>query len=60
MDKFGSFAYTRKVLMDLDKQARDEVERLGGNPYLINVLDELLTWKQEDGFISDAQTKVIN
>ncbi|XP_014229716.1 geranylgeranyl pyrophosphate synthase [Trichogramma pretiosum] len=47
LDKFGSFAYTRKVLSDLDKQAREEVSRLGGNPYLINVLDDLLTWKQE-------------
>lgn len=46
LDKFGSFAYTRQILADLDKQAREEVERLKGNPHLIAVLDELLAWKK--------------
>jgi geranylgeranyl diphosphate synthase type 3 len=46
MEKFGSFTYTRQILSDLDRQAREEVQRLGGNPYLISVLDELLAWKQ--------------
>ena len=45
LDKFGSFEYTRKILTDLDRQAREEVERLGGNPHLVVVLNELLTWK---------------
>ncbi|XP_012283445.1 geranylgeranyl pyrophosphate synthase isoform X1 [Orussus abietinus] len=46
LEKFGSFSYTRKVLKELDKKARDEVERLGGNPLLMDVLDELLAWKK--------------
>ncbi|XP_013774294.2 geranylgeranyl pyrophosphate synthase-like [Limulus polyphemus] len=44
MEKFGSFEYTRKTLEELDREARVEVERLGGNPHLIVVLDELKTW----------------
>ncbi|KAJ8670689.1 hypothetical protein QAD02_001948 [Eretmocerus hayati] len=47
LEKSGSFAYTKSVLSDLDRQAREEVERLGGNPYLLSVLDELLSWKKE-------------
>lgn len=48
LEKFGSFAYTRTVLEELDKKARDEVERLGGNPLLIEVLDELINWKRQE------------
>lgn len=44
LEKFGSFEYTRTVLSELNQKARAEVERLGGNPFLICVLDELLTW----------------
>ncbi|XP_015118005.1 geranylgeranyl pyrophosphate synthase isoform X2 [Diachasma alloeum] len=45
LEKFGSFAYTKTVLEDLDRKARDEVERLGGNPLLIQVLDDYLDWR---------------
>ncbi|XP_050453529.1 terpene synthase-like [Cataglyphis hispanica] len=41
LEKFGSFKYTRNVLEKLEMKARDEIERLGGNPYLIKILDEL-------------------
>ncbi|XP_046822120.1 geranylgeranyl pyrophosphate synthase [Vespa crabro] len=42
LEKFGSFAYTRQVLESIDKKARDEIERLGGNPLLIKLLDEII------------------
>mgnify|MGYP004599646003 CR=1 FL=1 len=45
LEKFGSFAYTRTVLEELDKEARNEVQRLGGNPLLVRLLDELMSWK---------------
>ncbi|XP_076169559.1 terpene synthase-like isoform X2 [Ptiloglossa arizonensis] len=48
LEKFGSFTYTRTVLEELDKKARDEVQRLGGNPLLVQVLDELMNWKHSD------------
>ncbi|XP_029048387.1 geranylgeranyl pyrophosphate synthase isoform X1 [Osmia bicornis bicornis] len=48
LEKFGSFAYTRNVLEELDKKARDEVQRLGGNPLLVDVLDELMNWKHQN------------
>ncbi|XP_034193431.1 geranylgeranyl pyrophosphate synthase quemao isoform X1 [Osmia lignaria lignaria] len=48
LEKFGSFAYTRNVLEELDKKARDEVQRLGGNPLLVEVLDELMNWKHQN------------
>lgn len=46
LEKFGSFSHTREVLGDLDMKARAEVKRLGGNPLLIKILDELLTWQR--------------
>uniref|UniRef100_A0A8D8SW18 Geranylgeranyl pyrophosphate synthase n=2 Tax=Cacopsylla melanoneura TaxID=428564 RepID=A0A8D8SW18_9HEMI len=48
LDKFGSFEYTREILKGLDVSARTEVERLGGNPLLEAILDELLTWDSPD------------
>ncbi|XP_015588368.1 geranylgeranyl pyrophosphate synthase isoform X2 [Cephus cinctus] len=54
LEKFGSFAYTRTVLRELDKKARDEIERLGGNPFLIKILDGLLTWDQN----REAETRL--
>lgn len=42
LEKFNSFSYTRKVLEDLDKKARVEIELLGGNPLLMAVLDKWL------------------
>ncbi|KAL6449251.1 hypothetical protein ACFW04_000711 [Cataglyphis niger] len=44
LEKFGSFEYTRNVLKKLDMQARAEIERLGGNPFLTKILDELKNW----------------
>ncbi|XP_076646183.1 geranylgeranyl pyrophosphate synthase quemao isoform X2 [Halictus rubicundus] len=42
LEKFGSFAYTKAVLEELDQKARNEIQRLGGNPLLITLLDEIL------------------
>lgn len=44
LEKLGSFQYTRQTLEALDNEARTEVAKLGGNPELISVLDEL-NWK---------------
>ena len=44
LDKFGSFEYTRETLLRLDLDARNEIEKLGGNPILEKVLDELKNW----------------
>ncbi|KAJ3088038.1 Geranylgeranyl pyrophosphate synthase [Quaeritorhiza haematococci] len=41
MRQTGSFAYTRSRLLELEKKARTEIERLGGNPVLVGVLDYL-------------------
>jgi len=58
LEKFGSFEYTRSVLKELDQSARDEIERLGGNPLLTAVLDELLNWKEnEEGEILSSRGK---
>lgn len=45
LEKLGSFEYTRAVLEKLDKEARDEVARLGPNPYMEALLNKLLSWK---------------
>ncbi|XP_050520101.1 terpene synthase isoform X1 [Daktulosphaira vitifoliae] len=44
LNNYGSFEHTRKVLTQLDNDARKEVEQLGGNPLMLKILDELLTW----------------
>jgi len=41
----GSFDYTVKVMTELDQAIRTEVERLGGNPIITEVMNELGNWK---------------
>jgi geranylgeranyl diphosphate synthase, type III len=45
LEKLGSFKYTRETLEALDKEARNEVELLGPNPIMYQLLDELLSWR---------------
>ncbi|XP_067648305.1 terpene synthase isoform X2 [Eurosta solidaginis] len=52
LEKLGSFQYTREVLESLDKEARAEVARLGGNPYMDVLLDKLLSWKANENHIN--------
>jgi geranylgeranyl diphosphate synthase type 3 len=46
LDKFGSLKYTRQTLEELDAEVRAEIAKLGGNPMLEDILDELLDWKR--------------
>lgn len=48
LDKLGSFKYTRDILEKLDQEARQEVALFGANPFMDNLLDELLSWKSSD------------
>ena len=48
LEKTGSFKYTLDVLEELDSKVRKEVENLGGNGDLINLMDELKNWKKKD------------
>jgi geranylgeranyl diphosphate synthase type 3 len=47
LEKFGSLSYTRRILEELDAEARAEVAKLGGNPVLEKVLNDLLDWKKD-------------
>jgi len=47
LESAGSFAYTRGVMGELDASIRAEVERLGGNGTLIEVLDQLKDWEED-------------
>jgi len=47
LETFGSVKYTRHTLENLDAEMRAEIAKLGGNPMLEDVLDELLDWKRE-------------
>ncbi|CAH1375953.1 unnamed protein product [Tenebrio molitor] len=42
LEKYGSFDYTLEVLNKLKNEAVQEVERLGGNPYIDNVVEYIL------------------
>lgn len=48
LEKLGSFKYTQEVLDELDKQARKEVQLLGPNPIMENLLNDLLSWKDSE------------
>ncbi|XP_018378172.1 PREDICTED: geranylgeranyl pyrophosphate synthase-like [Trachymyrmex cornetzi] len=39
LESYGSFKYARDVLDELEKKIRTDVDRLGGNPLLIKILD---------------------
>lgn len=41
LDKFGSLKYTETAMRRLEQELRDETTALGGNPYLMSLLDEL-------------------
>jgi len=41
LDKFGSLKYTEEALSELESEIREEIHALGGNPLLINILDQL-------------------
>jgi len=41
LEKLGSFKYTRQVLEKQSIKLKAEIERLGGNPILLIVLNEL-------------------
>ncbi|XP_045501088.1 geranylgeranyl pyrophosphate synthase-like isoform X2 [Colias croceus] len=45
LEDLGSMEYTRKILRDLDRDIREEIARLGGNPAMLSVMDQLLTWE---------------
>lgn len=44
LESAGSFSYTLSVMSDLDESIRAEIARLGGNPTLEAVMDELRNW----------------
>jgi len=44
LEEAGSFSYTLGVMRDLDESIRGEIARLGGNPVLEKVMDELRNW----------------
>ncbi|CAH0729210.1 unnamed protein product, partial [Brenthis ino] len=45
LNTLGSLQYTRNVMEEMDREARAEVSKLGGNPYMEAVLDYLCNWK---------------
>ncbi|XP_011876890.1 PREDICTED: geranylgeranyl pyrophosphate synthase-like [Vollenhovia emeryi] len=47
LEKNGSFEYVKNVLEELDSIGRAEVERLGGNPLFVRLLDQLKTWNRK-------------
>ncbi|KAK7077987.1 Geranylgeranyl pyrophosphate synthase [Halocaridina rubra] len=45
LEKFGSLEHTKETMWKLQNDARREITRLGGNPHLEGVLDELRNWE---------------
>ncbi|XP_071452072.1 terpene synthase [Hetaerina americana] len=46
MERYGSFAYTRQLLEQLDTEAREEITRLGSNPLMEALMDEVGNWRE--------------
>lgn len=44
LEKFGSFKYTRDVLFNIDKEVREEAKKLGDNPRMTELIDELVAF----------------
>jgi len=55
LEKFGSLSYTRRIIEELDTEARAEVAKLGGNPLLEDFLDKMLDWKWDTGDKNEKQ-----
>ena len=45
LEDAGSFKYSLEVLEELDSRIRDEIEKLGGNSVLVQLMDELKNWQ---------------
>jgi len=45
LENFGSLRYTRHTLEKIDAELRAEIAKLGGNPILEDVMDQMLNWK---------------
>ena len=52
LEKLGSWKYTLDRLNQLDQEARNEMQKLGGNPELDKILDTLkvIEWRNRKGF----------
>ena len=46
LEKLGSFAYTVKTLQEIRNETMKEIERLGGNPYLVEIMNYLYIEKK--------------
>lgn len=55
LHEFGSIEYTRQICDDLAKQVYDEIDALGGNNYLENLIQELMiVFRSEEQDDDDA------
>ncbi|VVC98912.1 unnamed protein product [Leptidea sinapis] len=57
LEKCGSFQYTRDTLQALDQEAREEIAHLGGNKYLEELLDEMLSWQRDNKSVDNVCAK---
>ena len=48
LEDAGSFKYSLKVLEELDSEIRNEIEKLGGNAVLVQLMDELKNWQPKN------------
>ncbi|XP_011876891.1 PREDICTED: geranylgeranyl pyrophosphate synthase-like [Vollenhovia emeryi] len=48
LEKYGSLEYTRNVIKELDSIMRTEIQRLGGNPPFVRLLDQLDNWDNKN------------
>ncbi|XP_072051186.1 geranylgeranyl pyrophosphate synthase-like [Amphiura filiformis] len=49
LQKIGSFEYTKKVLLELESRALEQIKELGDNPYLLAIIEELSKLLKEPG-----------
>lgn len=48
LEKLGSLEFARQHLLTVKKQIYDEIRTLGGNPGLIDAIDRVEKWKNDE------------
>ena len=59
LHEFGSIEYTRKICDDLAKEIYEEIKRLNGNPYLENLIQNLMDIFRNEHEAMNNQEKYI-
>ena len=50
LEKLGSLEYAKQVVSKSEQELRAEIDRLGGNVILVEMIDNINLWKNDETF----------